>query len=195
MSEHVRAAARRWARTWQSAWEAFDVEAIVALYADDALFSSQPFRTPYRGRDGVREYVSQAFTEEADVRAWFGEPVVEGQRAAVEWWAALRENGSDVTLAGTSALRFDDEGRVVEQRDTWNQADGRVDPPSGWGASRNGRRPERDSKAVTPTPDDAVDMTPRSAPTAGPQRDGGSPQLWAPGRASWRKTFLRRRRR
>ena len=126
-------AARRWATTWQSAWEALDVEAIVELYADGAVFSSQPFRTPYRGRDGVREYVSQAFAEEADVRAWFGEPVVAEERAAVEWWAALSEEGSEVTLAGTSVLRFDDDGRVVEQRDTWNQADGRSEPPSGWG--------------------------------------------------------------
>jgi ketosteroid isomerase-like protein len=131
----VRAAAARWAATWQAAWEALDVEPIVALYADDAVFSSQPFRTILRGRAGVREYVGNAFGEERDVRAWFGTPVVDGDRAAVEWWAALLEEGREVTLAGTSVLRFAADGLVSEQRDTWNLRDGRAEPPPGWGAA------------------------------------------------------------
>ena len=81
----------------------------------------------------MREYVTQAFAEEELVRAWVGKPVVDGDRAAIEWWAALTENGVETTLAGTSVLRFDAAGLVVEQRDTWNQADGRREPPDGWG--------------------------------------------------------------
>jgi ketosteroid isomerase-like protein len=126
-------AARWWAESWQSAWEALDVERVVALYAAAAVFSSQPFRTPYRGPAGVREYVAQAVAAEEEVRAWFGEPVVDGARAAVEWWASMRENGREVTFAGTSILRFGADGRVLEQRDTWNESDGRLDPPPGWG--------------------------------------------------------------
>ncbi|MGI8999445.1 MAG: nuclear transport factor 2 family protein [Candidatus Limnocylindria bacterium] len=126
-------AAQRWAVTWQRAWEALDVEAIVALYATDVAFSSQPFRDAYRGRDGVRAYVSGAFADESGVRAWFGEPVVGGDRAAVEWWAALREVDVEVTLAGTSVLRFDVDGLVTEQRDAWNMIAGRQEPPAGWG--------------------------------------------------------------
>jgi hypothetical protein len=36
-------------------------------------------------------------------------------------------------LAGTSVLRFDADGLVVEQRDAWNQADRRREPQEGWG--------------------------------------------------------------
>jgi ketosteroid isomerase-like protein len=126
-------AARRWAETWQRAWEARDVDGVVELYHPDCTFSSQPFRVPYRGRHGVRDYVSQAVADEEDVRARFGAPTVDGDRAAVEWWAALREGGEEMTLAGTSVLRFDAAGLVMEQRDTWNQAEGRRDPPAGWG--------------------------------------------------------------
>jgi hypothetical protein len=43
------------------------------------------------------------------------------------------DEGRDVTLAGTSVLRFDDDGLVLEQRDTWNVRDGRAEPPDGWG--------------------------------------------------------------
>ncbi len=127
------AAARRWAEVWKTAWEAKDTEAIVALYHPDVVFSTQPFRTPYLRRAGVREYVSQAFNEEEGPRVWIGEPVVDGNRAAIEWWAAVTENGLETTLAGTSVLRFDADGLVEEQRDSWNQIHGRREPPEGWG--------------------------------------------------------------
>ncbi|HEX3219385.1 MAG TPA: nuclear transport factor 2 family protein [Candidatus Limnocylindria bacterium] len=127
------AAARRWAEHWQRDWEALDTEAIVALYHARAQLSTEPFRVPYSGQDGVRDYVSHVFGETADARVWVGEPIVNGDRAAIEWWAAETENGIETTLAGTSMLRFDADGLVVEQRDTWNQAHGRREPPAGWG--------------------------------------------------------------
>lgn len=129
----ARAAAARWAATWQRAWVAGEADAIVALYADDARFTSQPFRPVEVGRDGLRGYIEAAFRDESDVRAWFGVPIVDGARASVKWWAALREDGEEVTLAGTSTLAFDGDGLVVEQRDSWNLAPGRSDPPEGWG--------------------------------------------------------------
>lgn len=130
----ARVAAERWASVWKAAWEARDTEAIVGLYHPDVVFSTQPFRVVHHGLDGVREYVAQAFAEEEDPNVWVGTPVVDGDRAAIEWWAALAENGVEITLAGTSVLRFAPDGLVLEQRDTWNQADGRRQPPEGWGA-------------------------------------------------------------
>jgi ketosteroid isomerase-like protein len=130
----TRDAAQRWASVWKTAWEARDTDAIVTLYHPDALFSTEPFRVPFRGSSGVRSYVGQAFDEEREPRVWVGEPVVDGARAAIEWWAALEENGREITLAGTSMLRFDADGLVIEQRDAWNQADGLSSPPDGWGA-------------------------------------------------------------
>lgn len=126
-------AANRWARVWHDAWEARDTEAIVALYAPDARFSTHAFRVPYRGPDGVRTYVAQAFDEEREPRVWIGAPIVEGERAAIEWWAAVIENGIEITLAGVSVLHFDAAGLVIEQWDTWNQGDGLQSPPQGWG--------------------------------------------------------------
>lgn len=129
----ARSAARRWARTWAEAWAALDVEPIVALYADDATFSSQPFREPRRGRAGVRAYVTAAFASEADPRPSFSEPIVDGDRASVSWWCSLREDGADATLAGTSVLRFDRAGLVVEQWDAWNVEDRPAAPPTAGG--------------------------------------------------------------
>jgi hypothetical protein len=87
------------------------------------------------GRDGVRAYVQHSFDEEDEIQAWFAEPVVDGDRAAVAWWATLVELGREISLAGTSLLRFDAEGLVRSQWDTWNQTDGRFEPAPGWGSS------------------------------------------------------------
>lgn len=126
------AAAKRWAETWRAGWERLDTEAIVALYSPDVVFSSEPFREPYRGREGVRTYVSAAFDVEEDVRVHMASPIVDSDRAVVSWWASLREEGVDATLAGTSVLRFDQDGLVVEQWDAWNMAGERREPPGGW---------------------------------------------------------------
>lgn len=126
----ARAAAARWAHAWKHAWEALDAEPIVALYAPEAVFSSEPFREVYRGPRGVRSYVERVFGEEEDVRVRVSTPIVGGDRASISWWASLREDGEDVTLAGTSVLRFDVDGLVMEQWDAWNALAERREPPA-----------------------------------------------------------------
>jgi nuclear transport factor 2 (NTF2) superfamily protein len=126
-------AAARWARTWHDAWQARDTDAVVMLYAPDAFFSTEAFRRPFDSQEGVRQYVAQAFGEERDPRVWVGEPIVTGDRAAIEWWAAVLENDVEITLAGVSVLRFDAAGLVIEQWDSWNQGVGLREPPAGWG--------------------------------------------------------------
>jgi hypothetical protein len=122
----TRDAARRWAKTWQRGWHKLDAAPIVALYADDC----RPFLShPFRPHEPPREYVERALADTESAQPWFGEPLVDGDRAAVEWWAFAREGGADVTLAGISLLRFDERGLVVEQRDAWALADGRVERP------------------------------------------------------------------
>ncbi len=121
------AAARRWADVWSRAWPAADADAIDALYARTAVFYSHPFRE----RQGPKEYVEWAFADQREAECRFGEPVVGSDRAAVDWWAVIVAPDDSVeTLAGTSLLRFDEHGLVVEQRDAWASEPGRRDLPS-----------------------------------------------------------------
>ncbi len=76
---------------------------------------------------------TEAFDEERSPRVWVGTPIVAGDRAAIEWWAAVTENGIEITLAGVSVLHFDAQGLVVRQWDSWNQGEGLLAPPQGWG--------------------------------------------------------------
>jgi hypothetical protein len=128
----VQAAARRWAETWARAWPERDVDAIVSLYAEGALYRGLVFREPDRGTAGVRRYLEENFGVERELECWFGEPIDVESRAAVEWWATWVENGERLTLAGTTVLRFDAEGRVVDHRDYWSQVERREPPFEGW---------------------------------------------------------------
>lgn len=119
-------AARRWVEIWSEAWPAGDATAIASLYAPDAVFYSHPFRD----RQGPKEYAEWAFADQAEAECRFGEPVVSGDRAAVNWWGVITtRNGSVETVAGTSLLRFDEDGLVVEQRDAWGEESGRRELP------------------------------------------------------------------
>jgi ketosteroid isomerase-like protein len=121
-------AARAWVEAWELGWRTHDVEPIAARYAEGAVFRSHPFREP----DDARAYVERVFAdEEAEPEVWFGEPIAGGDRAAVEYWAIVRYEGRDHTLAGTTLLRFDADGLVVEHRDYWALQEGRRERPAG----------------------------------------------------------------
>lgn len=129
---NAEAAAARWAETWACAWPNRDVEAIVGLYAKNAVYRSPAFRAPDLGLDGVRRYLAEQFAAEQNVECWFGQPLATDEWAAVEWWAAWREGGRELTYAGVTLLRFDAEGQVVEHRDYDNHIERREPPYEDW---------------------------------------------------------------
>jgi len=121
---------RRWAEGYRVAWKARNPDAAAALYAEDCVFRSAPFREPEPPIDYTRRVFPEVTAE--DVR--FGEPVEEGDRVAVEWWATLvTSNGREQTIAGCSMLRFNENGLVVEARDYWHLEPGRREPSPGRG--------------------------------------------------------------
>jgi predicted SnoaL-like aldol condensation-catalyzing enzyme len=128
-------AAARWAATWSQAWARRDAEAIAALYSDGVVYRSPAFREPYLGLAGVRRYLSEQLPAEQNIQCWFGEPIASGDRAAVEWWASWTEHGQELTFAGVTVLRFDEEGNVVEHRDYDNHVEGRESPYAEWSSA------------------------------------------------------------
>ncbi len=58
------------------------------------------------------------------------------RRAAVEWWANLRNEGAEITLAGEFMLTFARNGRCRTLREYWFFAEGRLAPPPGSGEQR-----------------------------------------------------------
>ena len=112
----IRAAAQRWAQVWERGWQEHDAAAISALYADGAVWSQHPFREP------DPDYLARVFAEEESAECHFGEPLVDGDQAAVPWTAKTQlSDGGTEDLAGVSLLRFSDDGLVRAESDFWNQ--------------------------------------------------------------------------
>jgi hypothetical protein len=122
------AAARRWAETWASAWPRLDADAIAALYAHEHAYRALAFREPTT----AQRYLSENFAVESQVECWFGEPIVSGDRAAVQWWGTWVEADAHLTLAGTTVLRFGEGGLIVDHRDYWNEVERREAPYADW---------------------------------------------------------------
>ena len=45
-----------WLERYRIAWEEGDADAAAALFTEDAVYRSSPFREPQVGQDGIRAY-------------------------------------------------------------------------------------------------------------------------------------------
>jgi ketosteroid isomerase-like protein len=98
------------------AFDEHDLDAIMAHFADDAVFEaprgSEAWGTRFEGRDAVRQAFAGRFSGIPDVRYRDDAHFVDGDRGASEW-----------TLSGTTTY-----GQRIEVRgcDLWTFRDGKV---------------------------------------------------------------------
>jgi hypothetical protein len=123
-----------WLARYRRAWIERDADAASRLFTEDATYREQPFEAPYVGRDAIRDYWARVTASQASVELRYGQPIVDGRRLAVEWWANLQTNDGPLTLAGEFLLLFAESGECRELREYWLLAQARVEPPPGWGA-------------------------------------------------------------
>ena len=119
----------RWIRNYAKAWRVKDAKTISSLFTEDALYHSHPFRTVTEGRKNILEYTLGALDVGQVYEVRFGKPIVEGSRAAVEYWTTMKEKLEDVTLAGCVLLHFAKNGLCKELDDYWILKPGREQTP------------------------------------------------------------------
>jgi hypothetical protein len=122
-----------WLERYRRAWIERDADAASRLFTEDATYREQPFQAPFVGRAAIRDYWARVTASQTSVELRYGQPIVDGRRLAVEWWANLQTAEGPVTLAGEFLLRFADIGECRELREYWLLTQARIDPPSGWG--------------------------------------------------------------
>jgi hypothetical protein len=130
----VETAAQRFAETLREGWRERNVESFTGLYAQGAVF-----RGPFGEPESAAEHMRDAFlTGEGEPEVWVGEPLIGGDRAAVEWWGIVPIDGVPHTFGGTAWVRFNDDGEVIEENDYWHSTPKRAEPWSGWGRNSLG---------------------------------------------------------
>ena len=126
---------QEWVDAYAEAWRDRDADAAAALFAADCLYRDHPLQEPHRGAEGVRSYWANVTATQDRVVVRMGRPVesADGRRAAVEFWVRMLNGGAEVTLIGILFLRFADDGRCEELRETWLFEAGDHAPHEGWG--------------------------------------------------------------
>ena len=112
-----------------------DADAAAALFTEDSLYRAHPLQDPHRGQEGVHGYWSDVTATQDRVDVRMGRPVEssDGRRAGVEFWVRMLNSGAEVTLIGILFLRFAEDGRCEELRETWLFEAGDHAPHEGWG--------------------------------------------------------------
>jgi uncharacterized protein (TIGR03086 family) len=105
-------------RRFGAAWEAWDLDAIMALMADDAVFESTgpaPGGRRIEGRDAIRKEWADMFDATRDASFRFEESFVHGDRASARWvFAWTNDDGSPGHVRGVDVIKVRD-GRIAEK--------------------------------------------------------------------------------
>jgi ketosteroid isomerase-like protein len=107
----------------RDAWLRQDLEAYMALWADDMTFQSPVHAEPLRGRAAFAELVRQSFAFSRPVRFEFVHIAVSGCMVLAEWEIALerRDTGKPMQWRGMSVAEIRN-GLICMWREYWNPA-------------------------------------------------------------------------
>jgi nuclear transport factor 2 (NTF2) superfamily protein len=127
---------QEWVDAYANAWRQRDPEAAAMLFTEDSSYRVHPLQEAHLGSDGVRSYWADVTATQQAVDVRMGLPVEsqDGRRAAVEFWVRMKNAGDEVTLIGILFLRFAEDGRCEDLRETYFFESGDHAPHAGWGA-------------------------------------------------------------
>ena len=127
-------------RRFGAAWEAWDLDAIMSLMADDAVFESTgpaPDGRRVEGAAAIRTEWAQMFASTHNASFTFEEAFVAGDRATARWvFAWTSDDGTAGHVRGTDVLRVATAGSPR----SCPTSRGDVSPAGQRTASRRGRR-------------------------------------------------------
>jgi hypothetical protein len=122
-----------WLEAYRRAWEEADTRAIPGMFTQEASYRAHPLGMAHTGHDGIADYWTRATAGQQDGQVRFGDPIVDGDRVAAEFWTIMRSDGSPVTVAGCLLLALVPGGRCRSLRECWHETGTLLAPPPDWG--------------------------------------------------------------
>lgn len=101
------------------AWEAFDGDAWVAIFSDDAEYHEDPFGEPIVGHNALRAYLLDASASQRDVEFTVERHWVSGPTILAAWRATFtrRTSGRLVRMAGFLTAEMARDGKIARFRE------------------------------------------------------------------------------
>lgn len=126
-----RSGARAWTEALRAGWADGDARAIGDLFTEAVAYRTSPFEPPLQGRRAVVDHWRGELSGQDLVDVAFAEPLIDGDRVAVEWWAVVSKAGAETTDSGALVLEFT--GSLCSRlHEYWMLSEGRVDLPDGY---------------------------------------------------------------
>jgi SnoaL-like domain len=122
-----------WLGAYRRAWEEADTRAIPGMFTQEASYRAHPLGMAHTGHDGIADYWTRATAGQQDVQVRFGDPIVDGDRVAAEFWTTMGGDAGPVTVAGCLLLVLDPDGRCRSLRECWHETGTLLAPPPDWG--------------------------------------------------------------
>ena len=106
-----------WISRYERAWSSNDADEIGALFGDDAVYYTAPFREPWRGR---AEIVAGWLARKDEPGQWSfaWQPLVEGPELSIITGITTYTDPPQV-YSNLWAIRLDPEGRCTEFTEWW----------------------------------------------------------------------------
>ncbi|MFI7665897.1 nuclear transport factor 2 family protein [Nocardia sp. NPDC049526] len=98
-------------------------EAIVDLYAPDAVVEDPIGTEPKRGHDAIREFYEVLGNLDRETELHADSVRIAGNHAAFMFTLVTKFGDQRFTLSPIDAMDFDDEGKIVAMRAYWSQDD------------------------------------------------------------------------
>lgn len=116
------------------AWETWDREGFLALFDPEVVYVVHPTEETVVGLGALGDYFDKEAAAQGAVGVRMGEPVVEDDRVAAEFWVTSSGPDGEATIVGSLIARLDPwSGRCTHFREYWFELPKKVDPFPGWG--------------------------------------------------------------
>jgi ketosteroid isomerase-like protein len=119
-----------WLDGYRRAWLSNDPADVGALFADDAVYSVDPFREPWRGRDEIVERWTSDPEQQDDVRIHMTPLAVNGDSGLAHWSASyVRRSGraARIRMDGVLLLEFAGDRRCRVHREWYARREEAID--------------------------------------------------------------------
>lgn len=106
--------------SYSEAWNAHDIDRIMAYMADDCVFETgggvERYGTRFKGTELVRERFIEVWTDIPDVRFENALHFIQGDHGCSEWtFVGTRKDGSKIEIDGCDLFTFED-GKIKSKR-------------------------------------------------------------------------------
>ena len=121
----TRALGRQLIDTFTKGWSKGDVDTIVSVFADQAVFLETPFSPPQAGRDEIRRYWADVPYNQSEITATSGEIYVAGPWFSTEFKVVFRRRRTGEWVEARGAIFCETEGdKISEMRMYWQRSTG-----------------------------------------------------------------------